>query len=356
MATTSHIQDAAGSATAMTGSVATMSSAYDTSHHESSNPIVRKVLIPLVIVVALSIGGYVAYEIVVNNKKPEEIVPLLFSRGQELIALLWNMVDKEAVTPPAGGQEVVVAPPEPEAPPPPEPEAPPPPEPVAVLEEPPLNNEPPPVNVDRPGIVPTQDSFMSDNPYVDLPNRMLVDKPQFSRAWSPQEEEVWRSGLTHQFAWQHYKTVQDVIVLRLAGSDAILWEALNSPRLWVRMKAVIGLAQFGMNVDSDTALRALGDERPSLVANYFKRFTISSTPSERFIMRYALRTVGPHARRHIIKALAVRRDELSDIYLVAGTIDKDYRVKRRAEVELQRINLPPELLEKHRNQIAPPDH
>ena len=141
-------------------------------------------------------------------------------------------------------------------------------------------------------------SSIADNPYLELPNRFSDNRKPPGRIWSPQEEEVWRSGIIHQFAWQQYKTVQDVITLRLAGSEAILWEALNNPRLWTRMLAVVGLVRFGANVDSQTVLRALGEERPSLVANYFKRFTVKSDSSQRFVMRYAVRTVG---REHACK-------------------------------------------------------
>ena len=263
------------------------------------------------------------------------------------------MGGKGGGTAPAGGQEIVAVPPLPA------------PEVAAPLPLPPLTepemlaDEPviaalPPVGAAEQRHGPPQDASvsMADNPYLELPNRRTSNKLQFARAWSPQEEEVWRSGLTHQFAWQQHKTVQDVISLKLAGSDAILWETLNNPRLWTRMQALMGLVQFGMNVDSNTVWRALGKERPSLVANYFKRFTGKNDAVERFVMRYALRTVGPRARLHIVKALVVGRDELSHLYLVAATLDQDHRVSRWAEAELQRQNLPLDIVEKYRRQVT----
>ena len=356
MATINNMPEANGSATELPGSDATASSAYDTTHHDVGTTVINKAMIPLVIIVALAVGGYVAYEVLVNNKSPDEIVPLLYGKGQEVIALFLDKGSKEAGAPPAGGQEIVAA-------------LPPPviaaPAPAPLLAEPemqidaplidaPLIDNLPPVEANEysNGQLQDSDSYMLDNPYLELPNHVPSTKLQFARAWSLQEEEVWRSGLTHQFAWQQHKTVQDVIDLRLAGSDTILWEALNNPRLWTRMQALIGLVKFGMNVDRNTVLRALGEERPSLVANYFKRFTVKNNAGERFVMRHALRTVGPRARLHIVKALVVGRDELSDLYLVAATLDKDRPVSRWAEAELKRQNMPLDTVEKYRGQVT----
>ena len=355
MATVHNTHTATAPATAMTGAAATASSAYDTMHHDEGNPVANKILRSLVIIVALSVGGYVAYEILINNKSPEEIVTLLTDKGQAVIELFWNTGNEVVVAPPAGGQEVVAPPPHVSTP---APEivapAPPPTEPEELLADEPVIADLPPADDVEQSSEPPQDlpSHLGDNPYLELPNRTPSNKLQFARAWSIQEEEVWRSGLTHQFVWQQHKTVQDVITLRLAGSDAILWEALNNPRLWTRMKALIGLTKFGMNVDGNAVLQALGEERPSLVANYFKRFTVKNSAAERFVMRYALRTVGPRARRHIIKALVVGGDELSELYLVAATLDKDRHVSRWAEAELRRQNLPPGKVEEYRAQIT----
>lgn len=355
MATIHNMNEATGNATAMTGSAATASSAYDTAHHDAGNPIITKVLVPLVIVVAVSIGGYVAYEIFVNNKSPDQIVPLLYSKGQEVIALFLGTDGGTVAPPPAGGQEVVAVPPSIPVP---EVAAPPvevaEPAPLEVQVDPPIIDEPPPAygNEQSGEQAQSLSKLTTESSYLELPNTLASKKLQFARAWSMQEEEVWRSGLTHQFAWQQYKAVQDVITMKLAGSDAILWEALNNPRLWTRMKALTGLVKFGANVDSDTVLRALGEERPSLIANYFKRFTIRNDAAQRFIMRYALRMVGPRARLHIIRALVVGADELSDLYLVAATRDLDRRVSRWAEAKLKSKNLPPDVLEKYRNQVG----
>ena len=358
MATVHNTHTTTAPATAMTGAAATASSAYDTMHHDADNPVAKKILWSLVIIVALSVGGYVAYEISINNKSPEEIVTLLTDHGQAVIKLFWDTGGEVVVAPPAGGEEVV-APPSVSAPAPvPAPEvvvpAPPLTEPEELLADEPVITDLPSVDDVEQSSEPPQDlpRHLGDNPYLELPNRMPNNNLQFARAWSIQEEEVWRSGLTHQFVWQQHKTVQDVITLKLAGSDAILWEALNNPRLWTRMKALIGLAKFGMKVDGNTVLQALGEEHPSLVANYFKRFTVKNGAAERFVMRYALRTVGPRARRHIIKALVVGRDELSEIYLVAATLDKDRRVRRWAEAELRRQNLPLGKVEEYLQQIT----
>ena len=361
MATEHGVTGATGATTAMTGQ-----STFVTGQHEADDSLASKILKPLAIVLALAIGGYVAYEVIINNKSPSDIVSFLHSKGQEVIGLFWDTGgDSTVTTPPAGGQEVVAAPPAPAAEPPipAEPPAPEPPAPAAEVpplaegdsQDMPLGVEDIPAIVDaEEGVATDQDvpSSIADNPYLELPNRFTDNRRPPGRIWSPQEEEVWRSGIVHQFAWQQYKTVQDVITLRLAGSEAILWEALNNPRLWTRMKAVVGLVRFGANVDSQTVLRALGEERPSLVANYFKRFTVRSDSSQRFVMRYAVRTVGPRARLQIIRTLAAGREEVNKLYLVAATIDHDPRVSRWAEAELQRQQLPPQDIERYRKQVT----
>ena len=335
-------------ASTMRSGAGTEGSAYATGHHEAG----RKLVVPLVIiVVALAIGGYAAYEIFVNDKKPGEIVSFLHSKGQEIIALFWNTGGSP---PPAGGQEVVAAPPLPPVPAPaPAPAVVAAPAPAALLPEadaPAVTDFPPAGDADLDiKELPVLLSGRTENPYLELPNRLPDGKVKFARAWSLQEEEVWRSGIAHQFAWQQYKTVQDVITMRLAGSDAILWEALNNPRLWTRMRALAGLIRFGLNVDSDMVLRALGEARPSLVANYFKRFMIKSTPSQRFAMRYALRTVAARARLHIVKALVVGGDETSNLYLAAATLDPDSRVSEWAKATLERKYLPANEIENYRH-------
>ena len=355
MATEQGMAGGTGATTAMTGS-----STFVTGQHDANNSLVNKILKQLAIVLALVLGGYVAYEVMVNEKSPHDILSFLHAKGQEVIGLFWDMGGGSTVaTPPAGGQEVVVAPPVPEEPLPEPPattaEIPPPPLLSPPEDDIPLEIEDVPVIIDADeGAPAAQDSSSSiaDNPYLELPNRFTDNRSPPGRIWSPQEEEVWRSGIIHQFAWQQYKTVQDVITLQLAGSEAILWEALNNPRLWTRMQAVIGLVRFGANVDSQTVLRALGEERPSLIANYFKRFTVKSDSSQRFVMRYAVRVVGQRARLQIVKSLAAGREELNKLYLVAATIDRDRRVSRWAEAELQRQQLSPTEIERYRQQIT----
>ncbi len=325
-----------------TSGTAIPDSSYNTMQHEAGGSSARKAIVPLVVIVALTGGGYFAYEMFVNNKSPAQILAFLQDKGQELIALALGE-DESTPPPPAGGQEIVVAPPVATAPAPPVPVPPPvsATDPVAAdspeSEMPAISDFPPEGEVEQKVKLP---SIASDNPYLYLPNPRPESEVQFGRAWSQQEEEVWRSGITHQFAWQQYKTVQDITSMRLAGSDAILWEALNNPRLWTRMKAVTGLVMFGTKVDVDAVIRALGDASPSLVANYFKRFTVRSKPSERFVMRYALHTVAPRARLHIIEALVAGNDETSDLYLRAASLDADHRVSRWAKMTLDNKGLP----------------
>ena len=146
--------------------------------------------------------------------------------------------------------------------------------------------------------------------------------------------------------------MKDVVSERLTGSDAILWDALEDDKFWTRMWAVIGLADFGVEIDNDAVLKALRDERPSLVTNFFKRFKDKSTPGQRYVMRYAIRNVDPRARRVICEALLNAGDDMSAVYLVAATLDQDVRVKNWANQNIGRLLLSPEQISLHKEQIT----
>lgn len=202
------------------------------------------------------------------------------------------------------------------------------------------------------GMLDNLPALTPENPYIGLPNRFIGDVPLLGRTWSPQEESVWHEGISHEFTWQHLKTVKDVISERLTGSDAILWEALEDDKFWTRMWAVIGLADFGIEINNNTVLKALRDERPSLITNFFKRFRNKSTPGQRYIMRYAVRNVNPNTRRVIFEALLNANDDLSAIYLVAATLDQDTKVKNWANRNIGRLLLSPEQIDIYKEKIT----
>ncbi|MFK7823349.1 MAG: hypothetical protein AB8G05_04280 [Oligoflexales bacterium] len=167
--------------------------------------------------------------------------------------------------------------------------------------------------------------------YSYIPNSLPEIEPM-SRIWSAQEEQVWRVGITNRYPWQRYKTVLEVKSSRLVQSRVILWDALDDTMFWTRMRAVMALAEFGVPVKKLNVDKALGDARPSLVANFVKRFIVNSSPGERYVLKHAIKMINPAARVFILKAFkrAGFQKESLDYYPVAALEDPDMRVRTYA--------------------------
>ena len=159
-------------------------------------------------------------------------------------------------------------------------------------------------------------------PYAYLPNPLESTRLASSRTWTAAEEETWRGGLSHRFNYQRYRTVLDVVGMKLAGSEAILWNALEEKKLWTRMRAAMGLADFGVVISTTVVEKALGKARPEAVEGYFKRFVAFASPGERYVMREAMKVVPPIAKVVILEALNKWDDSYRDIYFAAASRDE----------------------------------
>ncbi len=172
------------------------------------------------------------------------------------------------------------------------------------------------------------------NPYWALPNRIAGQVVPLGRMWSADEEEGYRQALTSRYVYQRFKAVQDIRQGRLRGSEAILYDALAEKKFWTRMEAVIGLAEFGIPVDLSMVEKALGNARSSLVANYFRRFSVEASPGALYILRQAIRLVDERARLSALRSLAQHEDPFRELYLAAALQDPSRRVKQWTENEL----------------------
>lgn len=285
----------------------------------------------LAILVVVCACAYIGYEIIINNKSFDQIISSLPNHVQVITNFFSDA--------PSGDGEESVADPESE---------------ITDDQEDIIEDSAEIVDALDEDIIQTVGTiaYSADNPYLGLPNRLSGDIAPLARKWSPQEEAVWHRGITHSFPYQHYKTVQDVVKSRLAGSDVVLWDALNDDKLWVRMWAVCGLAEFGIEIDGASVNKAIGTARPELVRNFFKRFIGKNTAGQRYVMRYALPVVGPQTRLVIYRALLNQRDDLSDLYLVAASLDPDRRLSRWANRTLQRLYIPRTEIDNYRQQIT----
>lgn len=290
-------------------------------------------IVTVVIVIGVLLCAYVSYEIFINNKNIEGIIAPLVGDNQEIKDIFSSFLggeEKTANNLPAGeiGNDVI----------------------------PPLSPIEPNQGAGHLHIEENNNQNLltstAENPYQDLPNSVIGELLPLSRMWSPQEEDIWQNGITHQFPYQHFKTVHDVVAERLSGSETILWSALESEKLWTRMWAVMGIASFRGDLEPDTIVRGLGDARPSLITNFFKRFMVESSPSQRYVLRHAIRIVNPAARRVILEVLARHTNELNDRYVVAATLDQNARIKAWAKRNVKKLGLQARQIE-HLEQTTP---
>lgn len=284
----------------------------------------------LAMIVVVCACAYVGYEIIINNKSFGEIISSLPNHAQVITGFFSD-------TPVGDGDSSTVTESEPE-----------------IIDDQP--DMPADIADDLDEGITQQDLgaivYSADNPYLGLPNRLVGEIAPLARKWSPQEEAVWHRGITHSFPYQHYKTVRDVVRARLAGSDVVLWGALDDDKLWVRMWAVCGLADFGIELEGSSVIKAIGSAHTDLTRNFFKRFISKSTAGQRYVMRYALPIVAPQTRLVIYQALLSQRDDLSDLYLVAASLDPDRMMSRWAKNALRRLYISQNEIDNYRRQIT----
>lgn len=192
--------------------------------------------------------------------------------------------------------------------------------------------------------------FAGKNPYALLPNPRGSAAPN-QTVWSAKEESEWRTLIKHKWAWQRYKTVLDIHQKNRKGSQVVLLDALSDSQFWIRMRALAALADLGLDIPKDADIaKGLGSARPSLMANYFKRFFKNSSIGERHVMRASLKEVDPSVRQQILQTLKLQNIESeNEIYLVAATFDSSPLVRNWAERQVARI--PKTQLEAYKDEI-----
>lgn len=133
-----------------------------------------------------------------------------------------------------------------------------------------------------------------------------LGKPDYTknRKISALEEKLWLSELAHPYTFRRFKSVYEARRALLAGSDSFFIQGLEQNKFWTRMQAVFALADMGANISAEHVQRAIGDARPYLLKNYFKRFKKNSTEGERYVMSLAMFFVDPQAQSVIADILS----------------------------------------------------
>ena len=225
-----------------------------------------------------------------------------------------------------------------------------------VVKKPGDNSRKKPVAVVKPlplpkPVQPQFDPQMVENPYWFLPNQPIEVAP-LGVDMSEDEAERWEAGMGHEFVYQHYKTVREIRKSHAAGSDHLLYEALEDPKLWTRMEALLGLVELGVNVDLALVEKAVHDKRTSLVKNYFKRFYNAPKPSAVFVMKHALRIVDAKARRVILENLLHLDDAAAPLYIAAATFDPNPYIRNWALSPPQTFGVTASVMQRYQNLVA----
>ena len=179
------------------------------------------------------------------------------------------------------------------------------------------------------------------NPYWELQNRIVGTQAPAGRVWSSDEELAFRAGLNHMFTYQQHKAVMDVRKLKLGGSDAILWEALQNKKFWTRIWAAIGLAEFNNEVSLETLEGVVEKARSELIATFLERLQHKPNPGQVFIARQLVKILDERGRLSALKVIYKSNDKLRDVYLTAATVDPGKKVQRWIRYALGRKPIDP---------------
>lgn len=174
----------------------------------------------------------------------------------------------------------------------------------------------------------TQVGQTFENPYLRLKNELSEKPPRRTAILHAKEENQWRTGLENPFYYQRYKTVLDIVAARKYGSEAILRDALKTGKFWMRMQAVIGLADMGYEIKKEDIKMALGDAHRELRSRYFAR--LEQGPCGvgcLLIARGALSELDSTGRLQILKVIAKDHSMMTADHMVAASFDREKAVR-----------------------------
>ena len=164
-----------------------------------------------------------------------------------------------------------------------------------------------------------------------IENELGSDLPELAEQLTVDQEEAFRAKLGHEFNYQRYQGVLDLAASRARGSEDMLREALESKKLWTRMRALMGLADLGEEISADEVQLALGSTHSELRARFFERFEKSPcSPGCYFVARATLPYLDALGRAEVIRVIARESSAVRDLYLVAATYDQADLVKKAA--------------------------
>jgi len=187
---------------------------------------------------------------------------------------------------------------------------------------------------------PTTNEKSSEGLWKLVKNEMGGDLPARGKSLSTDEESSFKAGLSHEFHYQRYKTVLDLAAAKAPGSEELLRSALDSNKLWIRMRALIALADMGDEITDDDVGQALGKTHSELRARFFKRFERSPCSVGCFyVARAAMKHLDAYGRAQVLKVVAREPSDVRDVFMVAATFDSSESVRQTAQDWLSNQNV-----------------
>ena len=204
--------------------------------------------------------------------------------------------------------------------------------------------------------IPIKEALYNDdmfaNPYWYLPNPLGKDPKPMQRPMSAAEKSRFLADLNHQYVYQAYKAMRQLRLLRLKGSETVFAQGLKHHKFWVRMEALIGLAEMGIPVSKETVGGVFEGARSSLIKNHFYRMKKDPSPGEKYIMLQSIKLVNGAGRLRILKNLSEHGFKDSKLYLAAATLDPENSIQRWLAGELRRRSLSDRFIETYKKTIA----
>jgi hypothetical protein len=198
---------------------------------------------------------------------------------------------------------------------------------VAQAQEP-VNSDVEAVQQPASQAVPTREA----NVWSQVKNKLGGELPKRGASLSADQEATFKAGLAHEFNYQHYKTVLDLAVMNAPGSEELLRQALESKKFWIRMRALIALADMGDEVTDNDVREALGNAHSELRARFFKRFEKSACSVGCFyVARAALKHLDAPGRDQALKVVSREASDIRDVYMIAATFDRHEGVRQTAQ-------------------------
>ena len=196
------------------------------------------------------------------------------------------------------------------------------------------------IETENPGVQPTTNAPRSEGLWKLVKNEMGGDLPPRGKSLSTDEESSFKAGLSHEFHYQRYKTVLDLAAAKAPGSEELLRSALDSNKLWIRMRALIALADMGDEITDDDVGQALGKTHSELRARFFKRFERSPCSVGCFyVARAAMKHLDAYGRAQVLKVVAREPSDVRDVFMVAATFDSSESVRQTAQDWLSNQNV-----------------